>query len=114
MHATDIFNKFKGKDGVFEGKLKQDIRGLMELYEAAQLVTEGEDILDEAAKFSSQIVSNRLKHPYHKSIARFTAKKYIRDFQGINGWGKTLKEFAKMDISLAQTVNQQELIQISK
>ncbi|CAI9756556.1 unnamed protein product [Fraxinus pennsylvanica] len=111
---ADIFNKFKGKDGVFEGKLKQDIRGLMELYEAAQLVTEGEDILDEAAKFSSQIVSNRIKHPYHKSIARFTAKKYIRDFQHINGWGKTLKELAKMDISMAQTVNQQELIQISK
>ncbi|CAI9756555.1 unnamed protein product [Fraxinus pennsylvanica] len=111
---ADIFNKFKGKDGVFEGKLKQDIRGLMELYEAAQLVTEGEDILDEAAKFSSQIVSNRLKHPYHKSIARFTAKKYIRDFQGISGWGTTLKELAKMDISRAQTANQQELIQISK
>ncbi|CAI9756541.1 unnamed protein product [Fraxinus pennsylvanica] len=102
IHA-DIFNKFKGKDGVFEGKLKEDIRGLMELYEAAQLVTEGEDILDEAAKFSSQIVSNRIKHPYHKSIARFTAKKYIRDFQHINGWGKTLKELAKMDISMAQT-----------
>ncbi|CAI9756545.1 unnamed protein product [Fraxinus pennsylvanica] len=110
---ADIFNKFKGKDGVFEGKLKEDIRGLMELYEAAQLVTDGEDILDEAAKFSSQIVSNRLKHPYHKSIAKFTAKKYIRDFQG-NGWGKTLKELAKMDISRAQTVNQQELIQISR
>nr|AMB57286.1 plastid terpene synthase [Osmanthus fragrans] len=111
---ADIFNKFKGKDGVFEGKLKHDIRGLMELYEAAQLVTDGEDILDEAAKFSSQIVGNRLKHPYHKSIARFTAKKYIRDFQGINGWGKTLKELAEMNISMAQTANHQELAQISK
>lgn len=111
---ADIFNKFKGKDGMFEEKLTQDIRGLMELYEAAQLVTEGEDILDEAAKFCSQFVSNRLKHPYHKSIARFTAKKYIRDFQGINGWEKTLKELAKMDFSLAQTANQQELAQISK
>ncbi|XP_022878024.1 (3S,6E)-nerolidol synthase 1-like isoform X1 [Olea europaea var. sylvestris] len=112
--SADIFNKFKGTDGVFEGKLKQDIRGLMELYEAAQLVTEGEDILDEAAKFSGQIVSGRLKHPYHRSIARFTAKKYIRDFQGINGWRKKLKELAKMNISMAQTVNKQELAKISK
>ncbi|CAA3015067.1 (3S,6E)-nerolidol synthase 1-like isoform X1 [Olea europaea subsp. europaea] len=112
--SADIFNKFKGKDGVFEGKLKQDIRGLMELYEAAQLVIEGEDILDEAAKFSGQIVSDRLKHPYHRSIAEFTAKKYIRDFQGINGWRKTLKELAKMNISVAQTANQQELAKISK
>ncbi|XP_022878022.1 (3S,6E)-nerolidol synthase 1-like isoform X1 [Olea europaea var. sylvestris] len=111
---ADIFNKFKGKDGVFEGKLKQDIRGLMELYEAAQLVTEGEDILDEAAKFSGEIVSNRLKHPYHKSIARFTAKKYIRDSEGINGWRKTLKELAKMNISVAQSTNQQELAKISE
>ncbi|XP_022878021.1 tricyclene synthase Oc15, chloroplastic-like isoform X2 [Olea europaea var. sylvestris] len=111
---ADIFNRFKGKDGVFEGKLKQDIRGLMELYEAAQLVIEGEDILDEAAKFSGEIVSNRLKHPYHKSIARFTAKKYIRDSEGINGWRKTLKELAKMNTSVAQTANQQELAKISK
>ncbi|CAA2977790.1 (3S,6E)-nerolidol synthase 1-like isoform X1 [Olea europaea subsp. europaea] len=112
--SADIFNKFNGKDGVFEGKLKLDIRGLMELYEAAQLVTEGEDILDEAAKFSGQVVSNRLKHPYHRSIARFNAKKSIRDFQGINGWRKTLKELAKMNISVAQTANHQELDKISK
>ncbi|KAL2495266.1 S-(+)-linalool synthase [Forsythia ovata] len=111
---ADIFDNFKGKDGTFEGKLKQDIRGLMELYEAAQLSLEGEDILDEAAKFSSQIVGNRLKHPYHKSIARFTAKKYIRDLQDIHGWEKTLKELAKMDYYVAQTAHQQELSQIFK
>ncbi|KAL2485812.1 S-(+)-linalool synthase [Abeliophyllum distichum] len=111
---ADIFDNFKGKDGAFESKLKQDIRGLMELYEAAQLGLEGEDILDEAAKFSSQIVGNRLKHPYHKSIARFTAKKYIRDLQDIYGWEKTLKELAKMDYYVAQTAYQQELSQISK
>ncbi|KAL2495297.1 S-(+)-linalool synthase [Forsythia ovata] len=109
----DIFDNFKGKDGTFEGKLKQDIRGLMELYEAAQLSLEGEDILDEAAKFSSQIVGNRLKHPYHKSIARFTAKNYIRDLQDINGWEKTLKELAKMDYYVAQTAHRQEVSQIS-
>ncbi|KAL2495295.1 Plastid terpene synthase [Forsythia ovata] len=50
-----------------------------------KLGLEREDILDEAAKFSSQIVGNRLKHPYHKGIARFTPKKYIRDLQYING-----------------------------
>ncbi|KAL2495302.1 S-(+)-linalool synthase [Forsythia ovata] len=110
---ADIFNNFKGKDGTFEGKLKQDISGLMELYEAAQLGIEGEDILDEAAKFSSQIVGNRLKHPYHKSIARFSAKKYIRDLQDINGWEKTLKELAKLDYYVAKTAHQQELTQIS-
>ncbi|KAL2495263.1 S-(+)-linalool synthase [Forsythia ovata] len=110
---ADIFDNFKGKDGTFEGKMKQDIRGLMELYEAAQLCLEGEDILDEAAKFSSQIVGNRLKHPYHKSIARFTAKKYIRDLQDIHGWEKTLKELAKMDYYVAKTAHQQELTQIS-
>ncbi|KAL2475530.1 S-(+)-linalool synthase [Abeliophyllum distichum] len=111
---ADIFNNFKGNDGKFEGKLKQDIRGLMELYEAAQLGIEGEEILDEAAKFSSQIVGNRLKPPYQKNIARFTAKKYIRDLQNKNGWEKTLKELAKMDYYVAQTAHQHELSQISK
>ncbi|KAK4399017.1 Tricyclene synthase Oc15, chloroplastic [Sesamum angolense] len=54
--SPDIFNNFKGKDGRFRRNLSQDIRGLMELYEAAQLSFQGEYILDEAASFSSQLL----------------------------------------------------------
>ncbi|KAK4399005.1 Tricyclene synthase Oc15, chloroplastic [Sesamum angolense] len=44
------------QDGRFRRNLSQDIRGLVELYEAAQLSVEGEHILDEAASFSSHLL----------------------------------------------------------
>ncbi|MFS7987884.1 putative S-linalool synthase [Helianthus anomalus] len=47
-----------GKNGKFIENLKYDIRGLTELYEASHLSIEGEDVLDEAAKFSSHMLQN--------------------------------------------------------
>ncbi|KAL0398705.1 UNVERIFIED_CONTAM: Tricyclene synthase Oc15, chloroplastic [Sesamum radiatum] len=128
--SPDVFNNFKGKDGRFRRNLRQDIRGLMELYEAAQLSFQGEHILDEAASFSSQalreycladvdddlsrMISGKLKYPYHKTIAKLTRKDFLQDLQGINGWGKTLRELALMDLRKGQSVYQGELAQVSK
>ncbi|KAL0363279.1 UNVERIFIED_CONTAM: Tricyclene synthase Oc15, chloroplastic [Sesamum calycinum] len=128
--SPDVFNNFKGKDGRFRRSLSQDIRGLMELYEAAQLSFQGEYILDEAASFSSQLlheycladvddnlsrmVIGRLRYPYHKTIARLTRKDFLQDVEGINGWGKTLRELALMDLRKGQSVYQGELAQVSK
>ncbi|KAL0353197.1 UNVERIFIED_CONTAM: Tricyclene synthase Oc15, chloroplastic [Sesamum angustifolium] len=128
--SPDVFNNFKGKDGRFRRNLSQDIRGLMELYEAAQLSFQGEYILDEAASFSSQLlheycladvddnlsrmVIGRLRYPYHKTIARLTRKDFLQDVEGINGWGKTLRELALMDLRKGQSVYQGELAQVSK
>ncbi|KAK4439279.1 Tricyclene synthase 0e23, chloroplastic [Sesamum alatum] len=118
-----------GKDGKFRRNLSEDIRGLMELYEAAQLSFQGEYILDEAASFSSQllhqycldvddnlsrIVMGMLRYPYHKTIPRLTRKDFLQHFEGINGWGKTLKELAIMDLRKGQSVYQGELTQVSK
>ncbi|KAL0353201.1 UNVERIFIED_CONTAM: Tricyclene synthase Oc15, chloroplastic [Sesamum angustifolium] len=111
--STDVFNNFKGKDGRFRRNFSQDIRGLVELYEAAQLSAEGEHILDEAASFSSHLlreclpemdsdlsimITGKLRHPYHKTVARLTRKDFLQDFERINGWGKTLRELAVMDL----------------
>ncbi|KAK4439283.1 Tricyclene synthase Oc15, chloroplastic [Sesamum alatum] len=127
--SPDVFNNFKGEDGRFRRNLSQDIRGLMELYEAAQLSFQGEYILDEAASFSSQllheycladvddnlsrIVIAKLRYPYHKTIARLTRKDFLQHFEPINGWGKTLKELALMDLRKGQSVYQGELAQVS-
>ncbi|PIM98550.1 Tricyclene synthase [Handroanthus impetiginosus] len=124
--SPDVFNNFKGKDGKFRGKLRQDTRGLMELYEATQLSFEGEYVLDEAANFSSKIlqecvaaghmdpnwskiITNKLRHPYHKTIARLTEKDFFQDFQ----WEKTLRELAVMDLHKGRSICQAELRQIS-
>ncbi|KAK4439287.1 Tricyclene synthase Oc15, chloroplastic [Sesamum alatum] len=126
--SADVFNNFKGEDGRYSRNLRQDIIGLVELYEAAQLSFQGEDILDEAASFSSQLlrecladvdddlsrmITGKLKYPYHKTIARLTRKDFLQDFEAIKGWRKTLKELALMDLRKGQSVYQGELAQVS-
>ncbi|KAL0363278.1 UNVERIFIED_CONTAM: Tricyclene synthase Oc15, chloroplastic [Sesamum calycinum] len=120
--SPDVFNNFRGKDGRFRRNLSQDIRGLIELYEAAQLSFQGEYILDEAARFSShrlrecladvddevsRMITSKLKYPHHKTIARLARKDFLQDLEGINGWRKDFKGagsygFAQGAICLAQ------------
>nr|BBO53756.1 putative nerolidol synthase [Scoparia dulcis] len=130
--SSDVFKNFRGKDGMFNVELSQDIRSLMELYEAAQFGVEGEDILDEAVEFSrqqlnkcsseldidgkwSKVVANTLRHPYHKSIARLTGKDFfMRDCKGLKEEERTLRELAILELHLGRSVYQQELLQVSR
>ncbi|CAL5331980.1 unnamed protein product [Camellia sinensis] len=125
---TDVFDKFKDKDGRFKTELSEDIRGLMGLYEASQLSIEGEDILDQAADFSAQqlngwltrldnhhqakVISNTLGHPQHKSLAKFMAKNFLSDYNGPNA--NVLQELAKMDFNMSRSMYQKEMLQVSK
>ncbi|CAL5384418.1 unnamed protein product [Camellia sinensis] len=125
---TDVFDKFKDKDGRFKTELSEDIRGLMGLYEASQLSIEGEDILDQAADFSAQqlngwltrldnhhqakVISNTLGHPQHKSLAKFMAKNFLSDYNGPNA--NVLQELAKMDFNMSPSMYQKEMLQVSK
>uniref|UniRef100_A0A3Q7GIS4 Uncharacterized protein n=1 Tax=Solanum lycopersicum TaxID=4081 RepID=A0A3Q7GIS4_SOLLC len=125
--SADVFKKFKNSDD----SLRQDISGLIGLYEAAQLGVEGKHILDEVAKFSSDhlnaclahndscdqatIIKETLKYPYHKSLASYKAKSFINNFKGINGCGRTtLQELANIHYSIKREIHQHELIQISR
>ncbi|KAJ0082419.1 hypothetical protein Patl1_10961 [Pistacia atlantica] len=126
---TDIFNKFMNKDGKFKQIVREDINSLMGLYEASQLCIGGEDVLDEARQFSSKllnqsmsyldpyqakIVRNTLLYPYHRSSARFMAKKFfLSNFQGENEWIHVFQELAKMDFNLVQSLHRREIVQIS-
>ncbi|KAG8385680.1 hypothetical protein BUALT_Bualt03G0070300 [Buddleja alternifolia] len=129
--SADVFNNFKDKDGSFRRELRQDMRGLMELYEAAQLSLPGEDILDEAAAFSSKLilhgcsmthhncstimVTNRLRHPHHKSIAKLTEKDFLlEDLKGMYEWEIPLRELVVMDLRKGQLVYQKEFLQVSE
>ncbi|KAK3119440.1 hypothetical protein QOZ80_9AG0670570 [Eleusine coracana subsp. coracana] len=50
--SPDVFNKFKGEDGMFRNDIANDTRGLLSLYNAAYLLIPGEDELDEAISFA--------------------------------------------------------------
>ncbi|KAL1567720.1 tricyclene synthase Oc15, chloroplastic-like isoform X1 [Salvia divinorum] len=122
--SADVFNNFKGQHGKFGDELKQDVWGLLELYESTHLSFEEENILNEAQHFSSQllhthlaantnsnVVRMRFRHPFHKSIARLN---FQRDVRGIHEWITTLTELSEMDFLWGKYVHRDELRQLSK
>lgn len=87
---------------------------------------EGETILEEAEKFSNRLLKekmmyldqnqvalarNTLKHPFHKSLARITAKQIRGNF---NGFGKLVQEVAKLDDYVMQSIHQEEVLHVSR
>ncbi|GLU23174.1 hypothetical protein SLE2022_391990 [Rubroshorea leprosula] len=116
--SAGLFNEFKDSKGRFKQELSKQISGLIEFYEASQLSIEGEDILDEARKFSAfhldaalehldhskaSMVEHILNHPRHKSVPRFMAMIFfLSDFQGSEEWIFALQEVAKMDFNMIQ------------
>ncbi|KAG6642634.1 hypothetical protein CIPAW_09G153300 [Carya illinoinensis] len=117
--APDVFNKFKDAEGIFNKELSEDIDGLMALYEASHLNIEGEEVLDEAGKIvitsiMPELLEKTLGHPYHKSLASFTAKEFFDNSQCSSGRLNDLLQLAKMDFNMTQSMHQKEIAQISK
>ncbi|KAL0328127.1 UNVERIFIED_CONTAM: Tricyclene synthase Oc15, chloroplastic [Sesamum calycinum] len=133
--SADVFNNFKGKDGKFLEEVQHDIRGLMALYEAAQLSFNGETIIDEAQDFSrlhlsaylhqnqnlccdEEAIRNTLSYPLHKTIPRLSSGKRWSCgdhlLKGSKVWEKSLRELVDMEFLSAKSLHQEELLQISK
>ncbi|KAM3701657.1 hypothetical protein ACB094_05G189800 [Castanea mollissima] len=122
--SADVLNKFKNMEGKFKLELGEDIRGLMELYEASEVNVEEEDILDEAKAFGhhlleakvknldhqrARLILNRMEHPYHKSLPRVLAKGFQENLEGTKDWIKHLQELAKMDLKILKLAKNQPL-----
>ncbi|XP_043688318.1 (3S,6E)-nerolidol synthase 1-like [Telopea speciosissima] len=128
---TDVFSSFKDKKGHFKVEVREDIRGLMSLYEASHLgFKEEEEILDEAHDYArmhlnaslmnlqpnlARAVKDTLENPYHMSLARFQSKCcYLQNFHGTYGWMGLLQQLWKMDFNIVQSIHRHELLQIFK
>ncbi|XP_057994637.1 probable terpene synthase 6 [Hevea brasiliensis] len=126
--SCDVFNKFKD-DGGFEKTIASDVKGLLSLYEATFLSVHGEDIFDEVVPFTRQhletlvaqssphlanYMRNALKQPFHRSIERVEAKKYIVFYEGEESRDETLLRFAKLDYNRVQLLYRQELASLSR
>jgi len=124
-----VFNKFTNKEEKFDPKLGENINGMKDLFEASHLNLAGEDILDEAGKFSRKILKEKmaqfdfheamfvkrtLEYPFHKNLPMFTARNFYGHLYSTNVWFGSMKEVAKMDFSLLQGLHHQEIVQISK
>ncbi|MFS8018446.1 putative alpha-isocomene synthase [Helianthus anomalus] len=127
--SSDIFKSYKGKDGAFKEPLKNDIEGLLELYEAAYLRVPGEVILDEALAFTrgrlehiskdtslsnSKQIQEALKQPLHKRVPRLEAVRYIPFYQQLTSHNESLIKLAKLGFNQLQSLHKKELSQIYK
>lgn len=109
--------------------LHKDVKGMLNLYEAAHLAFEGEDLLDEALTFSrthlnqlkakidpatSEIVSHALELPLHHRMTRLEARWYIEAYDKRKDANKSLLELAKMDFNRVQSTYQGDLKDLSR
>ncbi|EOA28595.1 hypothetical protein CARUB_v10024815mg, partial [Capsella rubella] len=116
--SSDVFKRFKGEDGKFKECLKEDAKGLLNLYEATQLGTTTDDILDEAMIFASshlerlvggtcpphisRVIRNALYMPQHHNADILFASEYIRFYKQEDAHNKVLLELAKLNFKFLQ------------
>ncbi|XP_039040463.1 (+)-delta-cadinene synthase isozyme XC14-like [Hibiscus syriacus] len=127
----ETFNKFKDDEGNFSKSLTSDVKGLLELYEAAHLLVHGEHILEEALAFTtthlelvkadctveyplSALVSNALYQPIRKTLPRLEARRYFAIYKDDASHDKTLLKFAELDFNLLQNLHKEELCKLSR
>ncbi|KAJ4850700.1 hypothetical protein Tsubulata_035874 [Turnera subulata] len=113
--------------GNFKGFLKEDVKGMLSLYEASFLAFEGEQFLDEAKKFTAlhlntlrentgknwqplaEEVNHALELPLHRRTPRLEARWRIETYQEREDANQELLELAVVDFNMVQSVYQTEL-----
>ena len=114
---VDIFNKFKDNMGNFKESLINNVKGMLSFYEATHMRVHGEDILDEALKFTTTHlesmainfspplavqVSHALNQPIRKCLPRVEARQYFSIYQENASHNEVLLNFAKLDFNMLQ------------
>nr|QJA18336.1 terpene synthase 21 [Andrographis paniculata] len=128
--SSGIFQKFIGDDGGFKESIKGDARGLLSLYEAANLRTHGEDILDKALTFATgclESMAPKLRSPlkdqvtyamdqsFHRGIPRVEAYRFISFYEDEeHSKDDPLLRLAKLDFNLLQILHRKELSELTR
>nr|UOW66203.1 sesquiterpene synthetase [Sindora glabra] len=127
--SSGIFVQYKDQNGNFNEKLRNDVGGMLSLYEAAQLRIDGDDILAKALDFistqlkllSSQLdpslgaqVEHSLRQPLHKRLERIEARHYMSSYQHDPSHNEILLNFAKLNFDMLQKLHQNEIGNITK
>ncbi|KAL0297919.1 UNVERIFIED_CONTAM: Gamma-cadinene synthase [Sesamum calycinum] len=87
LKHQNVFNKFKDEDGEFEKTLTSDAKGLLSLYEAANVRIHGEDVLEDAVAFTSHHLNRMVQElePPLQCQVKQIAKAYNRHTQWFLG-----------------------------
>ncbi|OVA10095.1 Terpene synthase [Macleaya cordata] len=138
--SQDVFKNFKEEMMMRSGNLKEwtvrDVEGILSLYEASFYAFEGEEILDEAQKFTtthlkvqlikansiishnkqnlSKQVSHALELPLHWRVPRAEARWFIDTYKTMQDMDPSLLEFARLDFNMVQATYQEDLKYVSR
>ncbi|OMO78216.1 hypothetical protein CCACVL1_14574 [Corchorus capsularis] len=129
--TTDMFKQFIERDGKFMDSLREDVSGLLSLYEASYLGFPEEDVLEEAYNFSSESLSSMvitkvdemgseivkmiqesLDFPLHWRFHWTESRHFIHIYQRDETMHSVLLEFAKLNYNILQSVYLKEVQQL--
>ncbi|KAL9671924.1 hypothetical protein QQ045_009497 [Rhodiola kirilowii] len=125
----DVFRPFLDDTGKFKSSLCADIKGLISLYEASYLATEGETIMEEAWTFTTTnlsklnkadadldaLLAHALGMPLHWRTARHEARWFIEEaYEKKPNMSPLLLQFAKIDFNVVQAMYLEELRDLSR
>ncbi|XP_010451341.1 PREDICTED: terpenoid synthase 8 [Camelina sativa] len=129
--SSDVFQKFRESSGNFKGCISGDAKGMLALYEAAQLRTTTDYIMEEALSFASsnlellaadgkcpphlsKHIRNALGLSQHKNMEMLVAVGYISFYEHEKDHDKMLLKFAKLNFNLLQLHYLEELAIVTK
>ncbi|ERN14976.1 hypothetical protein AMTR_s00032p00219920 [Amborella trichopoda] len=128
--SSDVFGRFKDEKGNFKLSLIGDVKGMLNLYEAAHLCLPREYVMDEAWGFTNrnlkkalmdqiepslaQKIQHSLEIPLHWRTIRQEAKHYMGDYAQEDHMVPILLEFATLDFNSVQCMHQENLTNMSR
>ncbi|KAE8696025.1 (R)-limonene synthase 1 [Hibiscus syriacus] len=126
--SPEVFDSFRDKEGNFRLSLRDDIKGMVSLYEASYHCFEGESIMEAAWQFTSKHlkhvsnvdpnlaiqVTHALDLPLHWRIPRLEARWYIDVYERRANFNPTVLNLAKLDFNILQGLYQEELNDLSR
>ncbi|KAJ6298995.1 hypothetical protein OIU76_020046 [Salix suchowensis] len=122
---------FKNEQGNFKNCLREDIKGLLNLYEASYYLVNGESILEEARDFArkhlkeytkeqnedhhlSKLVTHSLELPLHWRMLRMEARWFIDAYGRKKDMNRVLLDFAELDFNMVQAKYQDSMRHASR
>nr|AQM50913.1 linalool synthase [Freesia hybrid cultivar] len=128
--SADIFNSFREDEGNFKLCLKNDMEGMLSLYEASFLAIEGDNQLDEARMFATEHlkhlseslveaslrerVAHALELPLHWRMPRLHTRWFIDCYEKKVDMNSKLCRLAKLDFNFVQSIYKRELKELSR
>ncbi|KAH0909703.1 hypothetical protein HID58_033024 [Brassica napus] len=126
-------NKHPRQEEWIQNDLQNDVKGLIELYEASELGVEGEEILDSLRECTftrlnelcsgrdsheEREIMNSLAQPRHKTLRRLTSNKFISIIkiggEEDNEWLQSLLRVAECDSIMLKSLIREEIPQAFK